>query len=278
MIKILVDSSADFTKEEIASKQLTLVPLQVNLNDKTYFDGVNLFQDEFYEMLISSTEFPKTSQPSPQDFVKIFEQTKKDGDTIICILLSSLLSGTYQSANLAKSMVEYDNIYLIDTQCATSATRILVESALKMINENKDVNEIINHLEVLKKHIKIFASVDTLEYLCKGGRVSKTSAAIGEMANIKPIITVTDGKIDVLGKRPGVNRAMLFIIKQLAEYEIDTNYPIYSLFTYGTENCEKLEAKITKKDYQIKQRLQLGPTLGTHIGPEAFGICFVEKF
>lgn len=278
MIRILVDSSADFSKEERQEKDLILVPLQVTINEKSYYDGVNLFQDEFYEMLTSSTSFPKTSQPSPQDYLEVFEQAKKDGDTILCILLSSALSGTYQSALLAKNMVEYENIYLIDSLTATVGIRMLVNAAEKMIHEGKAIEDIVAYLETMKKHVKILAAVDTLEYLCKGGRVSKTTATIGEMANIKPVITVnSEGKVDVAGKRPGVNRAMLFVLKQLEEYQIDMQHGMYSLFTYGSENCAKLEAKLEKK-YYVSDRLQIGPTIGAHVGPEAFGICFVEKF
>lgn len=279
MIRLLVDSSADFSKDEIESKKLSLVPLQVNINGETHLDGVNLFRDEFYEMLVNSEEFPKTSQPSPQEFLEIFDQVKKDGDTLICILLSSALSGTYQSATLAKNIVDYDNIYLVDSLTATVGIRVLVDQANKMIDEGKDAKEIVEYLETMKSHIKILAAVDTLEYLCKGGRVSKAAATIGEMANIKPVITVSEeGKVDVIGKRLGTNKTISFLLKKLEEYQVDTNYPIYFLFTYGTDNLSKLEAKLENGGVSQTTRLQVGPTIGTHIGPEVFGICVVEKF
>lgn len=279
MIRILIDSSADFLKEEIESRNISFVPLQVTINETSYQDGVNLFKDEFYDMLVSNEEFPKTSQPSPQQFVEVFEKVKESGDELICILLSSALSGTYQSAVLAKQIVDYDKIHLVDTLTATVGTRILVDEAEKMIKEGKSVSEILDHLENLKSHVKILAAVDTLEYLCKGGRVSKTAAAIGEMANLKPVITVsTEGKVDVIGKRLGINKTVSFVIKKLEELGINENYPVYSLFTYGTTNCEKLETKLNKEGYQSNQRVQIGPAIGTHVGPEAFGLCFVEKF
>lgn len=279
MIRLLIDSSADFLKEEIESRNISFIPLQVTINDTSYQDGVNLFKDEFYDMLVSNEEFPKTSQPSPQQFVEVFEKAKESGDELICILLSSALSGTYQSAVLAKQIVDYDKIHLVDTLTATVGIRILVDEAEKMIKENKGASDIISHLEDLKSHVKILAAVDTLEYLCKGGRVSKTAAAIGEMANLKPVITVsTEGKVDVIGKRLGINKTVSFVIKKLEELGINENYPVYSLFTYGTTNCEKLEAKLNKEGYQSNQRVQIGPAIGTHVGPEAFGLCFVEKF
>ena len=279
MIRLVVDSSADLMQEELEACNISLVPLQVTIGNQSYYDGVDLFRDEFYELLTTSTEFPKTSQPSPQDFVEIFEKAKEQGDTLLCILLSSALSGTYQSAVLAKSIVEYDGIYLIDSLSATVGTRMLVEAAKGMVAAGNNITEIVEYLEEMKKHIKILAAVDTLEYLCRGGRVSKTAAAIGEMASLTPLITVSaEGKVEVVGKRPGTQRAISFLMKKLAEYELHEAYPLYSLFTYGTSNCEKLEAKLIKENYQIKKRQQIGPTIGTHVGPEAFGICFVEKF
>lgn len=278
MIHLLVDSAADFSQAEIKEKNLSLVPLQVTIENETYLDGINIFRDEFYEKLMSSDDFFKTSQPSPQEYLDIFEKVKKENDTLICILLSSALSGTYQSAVLAKNIVDYDNIYLVDSLSATAGVRILVDEAIKMINAQEGALKIVEHLNQLKSKLTILAAVDTLEYLCKGGRISKTTAAIGEMASIKPIITVsTEGKVDIVGKRLGVNKTISFLIKKIEEIGIDTNYPSYSLFTYGLENTEKLESKLETNGIEVNTRLQIGPTIGTHVGPGAFGICFVKK-
>ena len=165
----------------------------------------------------------------------------------------------------------------------------MIDKAIEMIKEGKEAQEIVTYLEEMRSHIKILAAVDTLEYLCKGGRVSKTTAAIGEMANIKPIVTVSlDGKVDVIGKRLGIketsiltenlDKTISYIWSKMEEFKIDKNYPIYSLFTYGTENCEKLEARFEKNGIKASGRLQIGPTIGTHVGPGAFGVCFVEEF
>ena len=114
MIRILVDSAADFSKKEIDEKGIYLVPLQVEFQEEQYLDGVNLERDEFYKKLVCEKDFPKTSQPSPQKFLDVFEEVKENGDELICILLSSALSGTYQSAQLARSMADYDKIYIVD--------------------------------------------------------------------------------------------------------------------------------------------------------------------
>ena len=273
MIRVLVDSAADFSQEEIKERGLYLVPLQVNFEEEQYLDGVNLRRDEFYQKLTSGKVFPKTSQPSPQEFLNVFEEVKKNGDELICILLSSALSGTYQSALLARNMVEYEKIYLVDSLSAVVAVQMLCDTALKRIAQGKTAEEIVEELEEVKGRTRIFAALDTLEYLAMGGRISKAAAAIGEMANIKPVITVNrEGKVDVIGKGLGINRTLGFLQKKVEEVQIDEQYPIYSLFSYGEENCGKMEQRLEKKGYQIQARRQIGPAIGTHIGPEAFGI------
>ena len=278
MIKILIDSSADLTPQEISQKKVIMIPLQVAIQDKTYLDGINLDHDTFYNILTSSSEFPKTSQPSPQAFLEAFEEVKANNDELICILLSSALSGTYQSAKLAKDMVDYDKIYLIDSLSAVSAIRILCDKALEMINNNIDTITIVETLNNLKGRIKIFAALNTLDYLSKGGRISKTVATIGDLTNIKPIITVSEeGKVEIAGKRLGVNKSISFIKEKIDSYTIDESYPIYSLYTYGQDNLNKLQQKLITNNYKIAISLQVGPTIGSHLGPEAYGICFVAK-
>ena len=208
MIRFLVDTSSDYTVEEVKEKGMELVPLHITLGEADYRDGYDLTKDRFYELLTSNEEFPKTSQPTPQDFVDIFEDVQEKGDELICILLSSKLSGTYQSATLAKNIVEYDKIYLIDSLTATHGIRLLADHAQELAKEGKTAEEIVAALEETKSKIKILAVVDTLEYLCKGGRVSRTTAAIGEMAKVKPMITVAEGEVAVVGKSLGKNKAI----------------------------------------------------------------------
>lgn len=278
MIKILIDSSADLTSTEIKAKNVTMIPIQITINDKNYLDGVDLDHDTFYDLLTTSTEFPKTSQPSPQEFLEAFEKVKEDGDELICILLSSALSGTFQSAQLAKNIVGYDKIYLIDSLSAVSAIRILCDKALEMINDGAKSQEIITTLNELKGRIKIYAALNTLDYLSKGGRISKAAATIGELTKIKPIITVNDeGKVEIAGKRLGINKSISYIKEKIDSFTIDQNYPIYPLYSFGEENLNKLQQKLVENNYKLANFIQVGPTIGAHLGPEAFGICFVTK-
>lgn len=278
MIRIIVDSSADYTCDEIKEKQMTLVSLNVNLDEKNYLDGVDITRDQLYEWLMESNGFPKTAQPSPEIFAKHFEEAKSAGDDVICILLSSALSGTCQSAHLAKNMADYDNIHIVDSLSATHVIRFIADKACQMRDAGNSVEEIIPVLEDLKGRAKVIAAVDTLEYLCRGGRVSRAAATIGNLANLKPIITVNpEGEVVVLSKCVGKNKSMSYILNALQEYELDESYPIYSIYSYGMENCISLEAKIVNAGYLIHSRQQVGATIGCHVGPGAFGVLFVHK-
>lgn len=278
MIRILVDTSADYTVEEIKEKGLELVPIHVTFGEKSYRDTIDLNKEEFYQLLLANEDFPKTSQPSPQDFVDVFEDVKEKGDELICILLSSALSGTCQSANLAKGIVEYDKIHIVDSLTATHMIRVIADHAKKLAEEGVSAEKIVEELEALKSRVKVIAAVDTLEYLYKGGRLSKTTAVIGEMARIKPLITVSeDGKVVVAGKCLGKNKAITTMLKMLDEKNLDKNFPTYSVYTYGLENTETFEARLKEKGYEMGERKQIGATIGTHIGPGVFGIVFVEN-
>lgn len=278
MIRILVDSSADYTAQELKERNMELVPISITLDGKSYRDGIDITKNELYEMLTKTDDFPKTSQPSPQDFLDVFEDVKEKGDSVIFLSLSSGLSGTFQSATLAKSMAEYDEIYLVDTLSATHAIRLLAEHALKLRDEGKDAATIAAELEDLKSRIVILAAVDTLEFLYKGGRLNKATAAVGELANLKPIVTVNaEGKVSVVAKCLGRNKALASLTKMISEKEIDTNFPVYSLYAYGEENTEKLEEKLVAAGISISERQQIGATIGSHVGPGAYGAIFIVK-
>ena len=278
MIKILVDSSSELTKKEAEEKGFLFVPISVNIGGREYRDGVDLTKDQFYDLLVNGGEFPQTSQPSPQAFLELFEQAKKNGDEVVAILLSSALSGTYQSAVLAKQMVDYEGIYLIDSLTATGVIQILADYAKGLSEEGKGAAEVAERTDAFKARVHAIAMVDTLEFLQKGGRIGKTAAMIGELARLKPLITLTeDGKVGVIGKAIGKNKAMSFMMKWLEEHPVDEAFPSYSIFTSGTANCEQFEEKLEKHGIATAGRLQLGAAIGTHIGPNAFGIVYVGK-
>lgn len=278
MIKILVDSSSDLTKKEAEEKGFLFVPIGISLGGKEYEDGVDLTKDEFFDLLVNGGEFPQTSQPSPQIFLDLFEQAKADGDEIIAILLSSALSGTYQSAVLAKQMADYEGIHVIDSLTATGVIRVIADYAKGLADKGRSGAEVAELTEAFKSRVHVIAMMDTLEFLQKGGRISKAAAMLGDMARLKPLITLTkEGGVGVIGKALGKNKAMSFLLKWLEEHPVDEAYPRYSVFTCGTENCEQFEEKLEKHGITTERRIQLGAAIGSHIGPNAFGIVYVEK-
>lgn len=278
MIRIFVDTSADYTVEETKEKGIGMFPIHITMGDQDYKDAYDLTKEEFYEKLQQCEEFPKTSQPSLQDLVDAFEDAKEKGDDLIYLTLSSSLSGTYQSAVLAKSMAEYDRIFLIDSLTATHMIRMLADYGKKLADEGMSAEKIVEELENLKGRVKVFAALDTLEYLYKGGRLSKTSAVLGEMARIKPLVTVNEkGEVAVVGKCMGKNKAITTLMKMIGERQIDMDFPCYSVYTKGLENSEIFEKRVTESGIEITDRHQIGATIGAHIGPGVFGLVFIEK-
>ncbi|MBQ7916709.1 MAG: DegV family protein [Firmicutes bacterium] len=276
MIKILVDSASDCRKEDNVYDYF--VPLTINFDGTEYRGGIDIDSDTFYEKLLQTKSFPRTSQPSPQDFLEIFEEIKESGDELICFTISSELSGTYQGAMMAKNIVEYDGIYVIDSRTATHMIGLMAQYARKLIADGLKAAEIVEKCEALKSRVKVFAGVDTLEYLFRGGRMSRATAAVGELASIKPVLTVTaEGKVEAVKKCLGRSRATQFIVDQVTAMELDETFPVYSVYTYNIENCEQLEKKLESKGVAVAGRRQIGSTIGTHTGPGVYGVMFVVK-
>lgn len=276
MIYLMVDSASDCSVK--GKPGYEFVPIVVSIGGNEYRDGIDLDKDTFYDLLIHSEEFPKTSQPSPQVFAELFERVRDNGDELIYFALSSALSGTFQSAVIAKQMVDYDGIYLVDSLTASYGIKILLQNAEKMMAEGATAQEIAENSETLKSRIRIVAAVDTLEYLHRGGRLSRGAAAVATVAGIKPTITVSkEGAVSVLGKSLGKGKAMQHILKVLSGIERDEQYPVDTLFSYGEENCVELEKKLVEEGYSLGERLQIGSSIGAHIGPGAYGVLFVQK-
>lgn len=277
MLRLLVDSSADFSLEEYEAKNIEFVSLYIHFDNHSYRDVLEISRDEVYQQLIANHELPKTSQPSPQEFFDIFEDVKEKGDSMVVLLLSSALSGTYQSACLAKDMCGYDQIYIVDSLSATLGLRLLAEAACDLRAQGMEAAVIASRIEELKQRVCIYAAVDTLEYLQKGGRIGKAAAIVGGLANLKPIITVKDGIVHAVGKALGRNKAICTIQKLIADSPIDHTYPVYPVYSYGEENIAKLEEKLSSTEIHFDTRIQIGASIGIHVGPEAYGIVYIAK-
>ena len=279
MIKIITDSTSDIDVTYAKELNIDIVPLKVIIDGKEYKDRVDLQPDQFYSLLEKSEVLPTTSQPSPQEFLNYYEEAKEKGDSVIVMTLSGTISGTYQSANIAKDLAEYENIYVIDSLNATQALRLLVLKAVALREEGKDAETIFNELQAYKERVRIVAFVDTLEYLCKGGRMSKTVAAAGTLLKVKPIIGLRDGKLEMFSKARGAVKATAKIIELIHEDgEIDFKEPICIGYTGNDECLEKFEQAL-RDEFKFEDVLHgfVGPVIGTHAGPGARLIAYVKK-
>jgi DegV family protein with EDD domain len=278
-VRIITDSTSDISLAEAKQLDITIVPLKVIFGDKEYKEGIEITIDGFYEKLVQSEKLPTTSQPSPDDFLGYFQQAKEAGDSVVVVLIAGKLSGTLQSATIAKEMADYSDIYIVDSLNAITGLRILVDHAVKLRSQGTGAEQIAKTLEVLKDKVVLLAMVDTLEYLHKGGRLSKSSAILGSLLKFKPIITLKDGAIGVVGKERGTNKGIAKILDTVDEYgSIDQDYPVFFGYTAEDSKTLMLKEKVVEK-YSLKQTqmFPVGCVVGTHVGPGACVITYIKK-
>ena len=279
MVRIVTDSTTDLPKE-IRSK-VTVVPLVISFSGEQYVDGLDISKYEFYEKLIESTELPTTSQVTPYEFEEVFRKVLEEGDTAVCLTVSSKLSGTYQSAVIANDEVD-NKIELVDSLNVTLGENILVRRAVELRDEGKTAKEIAEIINEEKSKVKLIALLDTLEYLKKGGRVSATAAFAGSVLSIKPVVGIVDGLIEVLGKARGSKNGNNKLMEQIEKVGgVDFTKPFSLGFTglnddllqkYIHDSVHLYEGQVS--EFPITT---IGTSIGTHAGPGAIGVAFFAK-
>lgn len=276
--RIIVDSTADLFTE--LKSRVDVVQLTVHFGEEEYLDGVTIDHKTFYEKLIESDVLPTTSQATPDSFIKEFQKIKENGDSAVVITISSKLSGTYQSAVIAAE--DFDNIYIVDSGSAAIGSGILAERALKLADDGMNAREIAELLNEEKEKIVIIALFDTLEYLKKGGRISKTAAFAGSVLNIKPVLSVIDGEITVLGKARGSKMGNNLLVEEIEKVGgVDFEKPVLLGFT-GLSDALLLKY-IEDSKYLWEKGLKdirytaIGSVIGTHAGPGAIAAAFFKK-
>ncbi|MBQ2676090.1 MAG: DegV family protein [Clostridia bacterium] len=277
-VKIIIDSTADLIPA--IKSRLTVVPLTVHFGNDEYIDGVTITHKQFYEKLIETDVMPTTSQATPNDFSKVFDEVKNAGESAVVITVSSKLSGTYQSAMIAAA--DYDNIYVVDSDSVAIGSGVLAQLALKLSDEGVDAKAIADTLETEKKNVRIIAMVDTLEYLKRGGRVSKAAAFAGGLLNIKPVISVAEGEINILGKARGSKQGNNLLVTEIEKAGgVDFDKPILLGYTglsdvllqkYIEDSAELWKDSKTELSYTV-----VGSVIGTHAGPGAIAVAFFKK-
>lgn len=277
-IQIITDSASDITDH--IREDITVLPMTITFGDTEYQDGVNLSHHEFYERLIESGELPTTSQIPPYDFETAIQKALAEEKEVIIITMSSKLSGTWQSACIAAS--EYpQKVFVVDSENVTVGERALVEYAVRLKDEGMDAPSIVAKLEKEKKNIHLIALLDTLEYLKKGGRVSKAAAFAGGVLSIKPVVAIEDGEVNILGKARGSKQGNNFLVQKIKESGVDFDKPYF--LGYTGLNDALLQKYIEDSKELWQNHIQslpvstVGGTIGTHAGPGAIAVAFFAQ-
>lgn len=274
MLRILVDSGSSIKSDETQHYNIELIPLKILLGEDEYQDGVNLPIDVFYDKLINEKMFPKTSLPNLGELEEKVNGYTNAGDKVVILTISAEISGSFNAIKLL--FKDNENVLVLDSRMAVGGMRLIVDEINKYRDQPFEVIE--EKVNAIIPKIKIMAIPETLEYLMRGGRLSKKDWLIGSLLKIKPIIGFIEGKVKVLTKKIGLKSGMSYIANALNEFECDENYEIIPSYTYTDENLKKL-MEVTDERYkkQMRVRDNLDPAIACHWGPGAFGYIFVSK-
>lgn len=276
-IRILTDSGSDLCSP--FPQNLTVIPLTIHFGPEEYRDGETIDHKTFYEKLLSNKELPTTSLIPPGQFQAAFEKAREAGETVIAVVLSSKLSGTYQSAVLAAQ--EFDNVYVVDSMNATLGEQILVKYALQLAEQGLSAQEVVAELERSKSHVNLMGLPGTLEFLRRGGRMSKTIAVLGSALSIKPVLRLVDGVVVMVGKARGFKNGYSYLSQEVTKSGVDFTKPLCLGYTglsdallqrYIEDSRAIWEGKIDKLPIST-----VGATIGTHVGPDAVIVSFFDN-
>lgn len=274
-VKFLTDSASDILPEEAKALGVTVVPIQITFGEETFEDGVTISHGEFYEKLAASESLPTTSQINPLTYEDHYKKLTANGDELVVLTLSSGLSGTYQNAVMAAEDFE-GKVFVVDGLSATVGQRILLLRGMELAKQGFSAAQIAERLNEEKKQVRIVAIIDTLEYLKKGGRISATVAFAGGLLAIKPAIEVKDGLVVMAGTARGAKKCHSMFKELIGQYGgVDPDRPAGLVYSGNDELLRQFLAD--SPEFEKLPVYSLGCTIGTHIGPGAYGIAFFEK-
>ncbi|MCL2438372.1 MAG: DegV family protein [Coriobacteriia bacterium] len=281
-VRIITDSTSEISQNQAGALNISVVPIKSVFSDREYRDGIDLTTEEFYEKLEEAETLPTTSQPSPGDFEAIYREALAVGDQVVVATISSKLSGTWQSACIARDSLAGEgtlkdgDIHVVDSENTTIGLNILMQRALQMRDKGMNAKEIADDLEKAKSEIRLYAVVDTLEYLHRGGRLSTASKVAGTLLNVKPLITVDQGEVKVVGKCRGLKKAYDEMYDLVAKAGgIDFGAPFAMGYTGDRHRFAQFEEM--SKEHLGKHSptiVGIGCAIGTHVGPGAVAIAF----
>ena len=285
-VRIITDSASDITAADIAAAgnpALTVLPLSVTFGQTTYEDGVDLSHQRFYELLVEGDDLPMTGQVNPYAFEQAISSAREAGEEVVVITLSGKLSGTNASAMTAAAAFE-DGVYVVDSKSVTVGERILVDYALRLVGEGLGVADIACALEQAREDVHVVGLLDTLEFLRRGGRIPASAAALGKLLSIKPVVTITDGVVELLGKARGSKNGRNLLTQQVeAAGGIDFSMPIELAYAglddallrkYVEDSRLIWEGHVELDDLPVHT---VGATIGTHVGPGAIALAFFKQ-
>ena len=276
-VKIITDSTSDLTLEEADSLGVTIVPLKVSFGTEEFVDKFTISNKEFFAKLLETEAMPTTTLVNVGEFIAAFNDNPDD--EIVCITLAASLSGTFQSAVIAKENLARADIHLVDSETVSVSLWAIIMEAVKLRDAGKDAEEIVAAIDQLKKKVVLLSVFDTLKYLVKGGRLSGLAGFVGKLIKLKPIVRVKNSKVENIGKTRGIKAGMEFLMKTMEEdFQLDSSMPIYFGHTMAEKDADILKAKIAEK-YKIigGQLISIGSVVGTHAGPGAIAVVFFNK-
>lgn len=277
-VRIITDSTCDLLPEDQARLGVHVIPLSVHFADADYQDGIDITRAEFYEKLEHAERLPTTSMIPPGAFNKAFRHYVDKGDEVVAILISSDISGTYHSACIAREGFAADSVFIIDSRSASLSLALLVSEAAKLRDEGYSASDLVRRMEALIQKIRFFAVVNTLKYLRKGGRVSATSAVVGELLGIKPIVSIIEGHVQPVGKARGMSAAIEYVLQELRRSLPNLSHSVVFGHSGAPELMEKAMARI-KVPLGIQQWLccEVGAVIGTYGGRGCVGIAYIAQ-
>ena len=276
MIKLVIDSTSEIGVEEAKDLGLTLIPMKVIFDDEEYLVGVNLTTQEFYQKLAEAKNLPKTTQINFTEYVDAVKPILDKGDQVFAMCLSSELSGSFNNLKLAQSELGSENFEAFDTLSVTFAYKALVLEAMKLIKNGVTLRELKAEMERLRAKLRLYAIIDNVKYLIKGGRLSQGKGLMATALNIKPIVAIENGKVEVIGKAVGFNMALKSFCKLIKNVDLSR-----TMFSGHAEAMDKAQKMIdTIKDslgLNFDNFCEIGAVIGTHAGPGTVGVVYFEK-
>lgn len=278
MIRIITDSLCDLTMSHAKEINIDILPLTVRFGENDYKCGVEMKNEDFYEQLATNPNHPSTAAVNPFEFEELFRKYIEAGDEIVAIIFSKFMSATFQSAQIAAQNINCDRLHLIDCENGAMGQALLIETAVTLRDEGKTATEIADTITSLLPKTMTYIVVDSLEYLKRGGRISKSAALLGSLIKLHPVLQVVADGAKPVDKVKGKKSCNAWLIKKLQDRPADPNYKLVIGHSNAPERAETFKEQLREAGITNDIFITcIGPVVGTHIGPNSLGIGYIEK-